>query len=263
MNSSFTFTPTLSTQQSTSLVIPARLDRSPQHSFCLHVIFQGKRIEVNSWIVFELQLVLLHQLIFHIHTHYFYSTEPIFGNIYLFGLINTAFSLSSTQLSGKKNGGKWPNGFWVSSCFVVSTHISHSHPLLLLNRAHLLRYLPLWTVQNSILFVLASAFREKRFQVNASIVFELQLILLHQLIFHIHTHTFFSTEHIFGNIYLFGLIKTAFSLSSCQFSGKRNRGKWLNSFWVTARVAASTHLSHSHPHFSQQSTSLVISAHSD
>jgi hypothetical protein len=66
-----------------------------------------------------------------------------------------------------------------------------------------------------------SAFKEKRFEVNGSIVFELQLILLHQLIFHIHTHTFHSTEHIFCDIHPFGQIKAAFSLSSLSaFWGK-------------------------------------------
>jgi hypothetical protein len=68
-----------------------------------------------------------------------------------------------------------------------------------------------------------SAFREKRIAVNGPIVFELQLILLHQLIFHIHihTHTFHSTEHIFGYIQPFGPIKAAFSSSSRQLSGKK------------------------------------------
>jgi hypothetical protein len=49
-----------------------------------------------------------------------------------------------------------------------------------------------------------SGFREKRPEVNGPIVFELQLVLLHRLIFHIHTHTFRSTEHIFSNIHPFG-----------------------------------------------------------
>jgi hypothetical protein len=123
-------------------------------SLSLPQLLEKKRIEVNGPIVFELQLVLLHQLIFHIHTHTFYSTEHIFGDICPFGPINTAFSLSSCQLSGKKN--------------------RHNDP----------------------------------------IGFELQLLLLHQLIFHIHTHTFYKTEPIFGDICPFGLRKTAFSLSS-------------------------------------------------
>ena len=45
-----------------------------------------------------------------------------------------------------------------------------------------------------------SASRKNRSEVKSPIVVELQLVLLHQLIFHIHTHTFHSTEHIFGNI---------------------------------------------------------------
>jgi len=49
--------------------------------------------------------------------------------------------------------------------------------------------------------------------------FELHLVLLHQLIFHLHTHTFHSTEHIFGDICPFEPIKTAFSLSSHQLAG--------------------------------------------
>jgi len=56
-------------------------------------------------------------------------------------------------------------------------------------------------------------------EVNGPIVFELQLILLHQLIFHIHTHILHSTEHITGNIRPFGPIKAAFSSSSHQLSG--------------------------------------------
>jgi hypothetical protein len=108
------------------------------------------------------RFVLLHQLIFHIHTHTFHSTEHIFGDIHLFGLIKAAFSLSARQLSGGK-----------------------------------------------------------RIEINGPIVFELQLILLHQLIFHIHTHTFHSTVDIFGDVRPFGPIKSAFSSSSHQLSGRK------------------------------------------
>ena len=160
IDSSSTFTPTPSSQQSTSSAISACLDRSKQHSLHLYVSFQGKRIELNGLIVFELQLLLLHQLIFHIHTHTFHSSEHIFSNIHPLGPIK------------------------------------------------------------AVLFVFTSAFREKRIKVHSLIVFELRLVLLHQLIFYIHTHTFHSTEHIFGNICTFGPIKTAFSLSSRQLSGK-------------------------------------------
>jgi hypothetical protein len=80
---------------------------------------------------FQLQLVLLHQIIFHLHTHTYHSTEHIFGNICPFGPINTAFSFSLT-----------------------------------------------------------SAYKERRVTNNGPIGFELQLIFLHQLIFHLHIHTF-------------------------------------------------------------------------
>jgi len=62
---------------------------------------------------------------------------------------------------------------------------------------------------------------EKRIKVNGPIVFDLKLVLLQQLIFHLHTHNIHSTEHIFGNICLFGPIKTVFSSSSHQLSGER------------------------------------------
>jgi hypothetical protein len=74
-----------------------------KHFLCLYDIFQGKkRIEVNGLIVFELQLVLLQQLIFLLHTHTIHSTEHIFGNICPFGPIKTVFSPSSPQLSGER-----------------------------------------------------------------------------------------------------------------------------------------------------------------
>jgi hypothetical protein len=47
-----------------------------------------------------------------------------------------------------------------------------------------------------LLLVFTSAFREKRIEVNGLMVFELQLVLLDQFIFQIHTHSFHSTEHI-------------------------------------------------------------------
>ena len=83
INSSFTFTHTPSTQQSTCSVISTRLDWSKQHSLCRYIRFPGKNWgkRPNSFWVTACFAASTHLSPSHPSTHTFYSTEHIFYDI--------------------------------------------------------------------------------------------------------------------------------------------------------------------------------------
>jgi hypothetical protein len=175
---------------------------------------------------------LLHQLIFHIHTHTFQSTAHIFRDIHPFGQIKDALFSSSCQLSGENRSEV--NFIIIFELQLVLQHqlIFHNHTHTLHSTEHIFHDIhPFGQIKAALISSSCQLSGENRSEVNGPIIFELQLVLLHQVIFHIHTYKFHSTKHIFCNIHPFGQIKAAFSLSSRQLPGeKQKQGKWPNCF---------------------------------
>ena len=75
---------------------------------------------------------------------------------------NSIFFVFTSTCKGNKNTDKCPVRLWVIVCFAASTHFSHSHTHLPVNRAHLQGYGPIWTDQNFILFVFMTTGRGEK-----------------------------------------------------------------------------------------------------